>query len=1080
MNWVCNYTIIIKVFEFMMKKVFNFMKLRLLQKKWIVVGCMLLGFGMQGMAQTVTGTQQTKGNTITGTILDEKNEPVPGATIIVKGTTRGVLTDMDGTFTIQATPEDQLEISSLGYQTLTVPVGKQTYINVALKPLENELDEVTIVAFGKQKKESVISAIQTVNIKDLKVPSSNLTTALGGRIAGMISYQTSGEPGYDNASFFIRGVTSFGTGKKDPLILVDNVEVTSDDLANLHPDDLQSFSILKDATATALYGARGANGVILITTQEGKEGAPKINVRIENSFSSPTSKIEMADPITYMRMANEAVSTRDPLRQSAYPQSQIDNTIRGTNPFVYPAVDWMGMLVKDYTSNQRANLNISGGGKVARYYVAGSLSQDNGILKVDNRNNFNNNINYKKYLLHSNININLSSVTEMIVRLHGTFNDYQGPIVGGSDLYKKILKVSPARFPAYYEPDEKFRDANHILFGRSMEGNFFNPYAEMLRGYKQSSNSTMMAQMELKHDFEKLIPGLTGRIMGNTSRYAAFDLSMAYKPFYYDATYDRLTNTYSLLELNPTEGTEYLNYSQGNKTVNYSLYGEGSLNYSKQFGEKHDVSGMLVGMIRNYLSANQKTLVASLPARNIGLAGRFTYGFDTRYFAEFNFGYNGSEKFDEGHRWGFFPSFGLGWNVSNEAFWENLREYISKLKIRGTYGMVGNDNIGSDETRFFYISEVIPDGGGEFRTGYELSSTLNRHKGYKIKTYPNPNVTWEISYDRNLGIELGLFKDRLNLQLDIFKKHRVNILQERADIPYEQGLWSTPLVNIGEADGQGVDLALDYQQTINKDIWFIARGNFTYARSTYAYYEEASWDLIEVPWKKHIGQPVSQRWGYQAERLFIDDNDVATSARQDFSRYEAGDIKYKDMNGDNAINELDEVPIGYPETPEINYGFGLSAGYKNVDFSFFFSGSARNTFFIKPSDMNPFIRYTDDGMEYEGGLAKFIADDHWTEQSQNPFATWPRLTDIELANNTQRSTWFMHNGNYLRLKSMELGYSLPATLTSKLKLSSFRIYVSGTNLLLFSKFKIWDVELGGNGLNYPLQRVLNIGINLSF
>jgi TonB-linked SusC/RagA family outer membrane protein len=791
---------------------------RLRQWKLIAVGCMLLTFGLPGTAlsetvdetvkETVNGTQQTKGSTITGTVLDENGEPIPGATIIIKGTTRGVITDMDGTFTIQATPENQLEISYLGYQMLTVPVGKQTYINVALTPNVNELDEVTIVAFGKQKKESVISAIQTVNIKDLKIPSSNMTTALGGRIAGMISYQTSGEPGNDNASFFIRGVTSFGTGKKDPLILVDNVEVTSNDLANLHPDDLQSFSILKDATATALYGARGANGVILITTQEGREGAPKVNVRIENSFSSPTSTIEMADPITYMRMANEAVSTRDPLQPNPYPRTKIDNTIRGTNPYVYPAVDWMDMLIKDQTSNQRANLNISGGGTVARYYVAGSFSQDNGILKVNNRNNFNNNINYKKYLLHSNININLSKATEMIVRLHGTFNDYQGPITGGSDLYKKILKVSPVRFPAYYEPDEAFSQARHILFGRSMEANFFNPYAEMLRGYKQTSNSTMMAQLELKQDFGKLIPGLTGRIMGNTSRYAAFDLTMAYKPFYYEAIgYDRLANTYSLFEINPAGGTEYLDYSPGDKTVNYSLYGEASLNYSKQFGEIHDVSGMLVGMIRNYLSANEKNLSEALPARNLGLAGRFTYGFDTRYFVEFNFGYNGSEKFDKGHRWGFFPSFGLGWTVSNEAFWENLQEYVSKLRIRGTYGLVGNDDIG--DTRFFYISEVIPGGGGAFRTGYELNNATT-HSGYNIKNYPNPNITWEISYDRNLGIELGLFKDKVNLQLDIFKRHRVNILQERADIPYEQGLWSTPLVNIGEADGQGVDLALDY------------------------------------------------------------------------------------------------------------------------------------------------------------------------------------------------------------------------------------------------------------------------------
>lgn len=1022
---------------------------------------------------------------VTGTVSDAFSETMPGVSITIRGTGSGTITDANGEFSITV-PSDAavLEFKFMGYDTETVTVGSRKVLSVVLKESTTSLDEVTIVAFGKQKKESVVSSIQTVNIGELKAPTSNLTTALQGRIAGMISYQTTGEPGQDNASFFIRGVTSFGTGKVDPLILVDNVEVTTTDLANLHPDDLQSFSILKDATATALYGARGANGVILITTKEGQEGPPRVNVRIENSFSAPTSVLEMADPITYMRMANEAVSTRDPLKQVPYSNSKIDNTIRGTNPYVYPSVDWMDMLIKDYTSNQRVNMNISGGGKVVRYYVAGSFSNDTGILKVDKRNNFNNNISSKKYLLHSNININMTKSTEMVVRLHGTFNDYQGPISGGSDLYKKILKVSPVRFPAYYEADATFAGADHILFGGTLDGStnaYFNPYAEMLRGYKQTSNSTMKAQIELKHNFEKLVKGLTGRLLGNTTRYAAFDMSMAYNPFYYGvSSYDRQNNTYQLAELNSAEGTEYLNYSAGNKVVNYSLYGEGSLNYSRMFGEKHDVGGMLVGTIREYLSANEKTLAESLPSRNIGLAGRFTYGYNSRYYAEFNFGLNGSEKFDAGHRWGFFPSVGAVWNVSNESFWTGrLKEIVSKLKIRGTYGLVGNDAIG--DTRFFYISEVLPGGGGSFSTGYDLNSSTS-YTGYKINNYPNPNITWEVSRKSNLAIELGLFNDKLEIQADLFREHRTNILQARADIPHEQGLWSTPLVNIGEANGKGIDISLDYKHSVNKDLWFVARGNFTYARSTYNYYEEADWDMIGAPWRKRVGQPVSQTWGYVAERLFIDDADVANSARQGFSSYGPGDIKYKDVNEDNVINELDMVPIGYPTTPEINYGFGLSLGYKNFDFSFFFSGAGRSSFFMSPSDMMPFIVSIDKDNKriYENGLAKFIADDYWSEDTQNPYAFWPRLSDTSLANNTQTSTKWMFDGDYMRLKSAELGYNLPEKLARKMKLSSLRIYASGTNLLLFSNFKFWDIELGKNGLNYPLQRVVNIGVNVSF
>lgn len=1016
---------------------------------------------------------------VSGMVRDIGGNPMAGVSVMVMDhVERATKTNEQGEFSIQVPSNNSvLLFSYVGFQTDSVTIGNQNIIAVTLREVSIDMGEVTVVAFGTQKKESLVSAIQSVDLEDLTIPSSNLTTALAGRIAGMISYQTSGEPGLDNASFFIRGVTTFGAGKVDPLILVDNVEVTTNDLANLHPDDLQSFSILKDATATALYGARGANGVILITTKEGREGPPRISVRMENSIASPTDRIEMADPVTYMKLANEAVLTRDPLSARPYSQSKIDNTIRGTNPIAYPSVDWMDMIVKNMTSNQRVNMNVSGGGPIARYYVAASYANDNGILKVDNRNNFDNNIDYKKYLLHSNINLNLSRETEMIVRLHGTFNDYQGPLSGGSDLYQKILKVSPVRFLPFYQPDEAFMGVGHILFGGAQEASFLNPYAEMLKGYKQTSNSTMMAQLELKHNFDAWVSGLKGRMLANTSRYSAFDMSMEYNPFYYEmSSFDRETNKYTLFEINPTAGTEYLDYYPGTKSVNYSIYGEAALNYSKILGNKHDVSGMVVGIMRQYMSANEETLVNALPSRNLGVSGRFTYGYDSRYMLEFNFGFNGSEKFDKGHRWGFFPSIGAGWNVSNESFWsDNLKQYLSKLRVRGTYGLVGNDAI--SDARFFYISEVQPGEGGSFRTGIDFNGL--DLSGYRVVNYANPNITWEISTKTNLGIELGLF-NKLDVQVDFFQEKRRNILQSRADIPYEQGLWSTPLVNIGEANGKGIDVSLDYKQTVGRDLWFIARGNFTYARSTYAYYEEAQWDLIEVPWRKRIGQPVSQRWGYLAERLFIDDLDVANSARQEFSMYGAGDIKYRDMNNDGVINELDQVPIGYPSMPEINYGFGLSTGFKKFDVSFFFSGSARSSFFMNPSAMMPFVRSTVDELTMEGGLTKMIADNHWTEQSQNPYAFWPRLSNVNLENNTQSSTWYMYDGSFLRLKSVEMGYSLPENIASRLGMSAFRVYLSGTNLFLLSNFKFWDIEMGGNGLNYPLQQVYNIGINFSF
>jgi TonB-linked SusC/RagA family outer membrane protein len=387
--------------------------------------------------------------------------------------------------------------------------------------------------------------------------------------------------------------------------------------------------------------------------------------------------------------------------------------------------------------------------------------------------------------------------------------------------------------------------------------------------------------------------------------------------------------------------------------------------------------------------------------------------------------------------------------------------------------LVGNDEIGNQ--RFFYLSQVNVGGGGSFTTGYDFGKSRT---GVSISNYPNSEIGWEIAYKTNIGLEMNLLGEKIEILVDWFTERRKNILQERADIPTSMGLWATPLVNVGKARGRGIDLSVDYNYSVGKNMWITGRGNFTYARSTYLYYEEP--DYSDIPWRSRIGTPISQRQGYVAERLFIDDADVRNSPRQDFGEYGPGDIKYKDINGDQVINEIDMVPVGYPTTPEINYGFGLSAGYKSIDVSFFFSGSARSSFWIDAGTMSPFVKTSSDGRILETGLAKFIADDYWSESSQDPYAGWPRLSNYLINNNLQRSTWFMKNGSFLRLKSVELGYALHPDLVKGIGLSSCRLYLSGTNLFKISKFKLWDVEMGGNGLGYPLQRVINIGVNASF
>ncbi|MDR0386231.1 MAG: TonB-dependent receptor [Prevotellaceae bacterium] len=1008
---------------------------------------------------------------IKGKVIDTDGNVLPGTAVRVQGTTTGATTDDDGDYVLNNVPTGSvLEYILVGYVTQQIKVaGDKTVINAILLEAAESLEEMTIVAFGKQTKESTVAAITTINPADLRVPSSNLTTALAGRIAGIIAYQRTGEPGQDNAEFFIRGVTTFGTGKKDPLILIDGVEMTTDDLARLTVDDIESFSIMKDANATALYGARGANGVILVTSKEGREGKIRIQLRLENSYSTPTRNMDYADPVTYMLLHNEAIRTRTPIASPRYSTEKILNTERGLDPIRYPATDWREALFNHHTYNQRYNLNASGGGAVARYYIAASYSRDNGIIKMDKRNNFNNNIRIDRYVLRSNINVNFTKTTEAIVRLHGAFDDYSGPLDGGTDLYKKALKTNPVMFPAYYPPDKANIAVNHILFGNAGEGAaYLNPYADMVKGYKDSDRSNMLAQFELKQDLKFITQGLSARGLFNVNRYSFLEFRNGYVPYFYRIVDD--PTEYKLEALNPTSGRESVKQIDSSKEITSSMYFEAAVQYNRQFADKHDVSGLLVYTMRESLNGNASEIQEALPFRNIGLAGRATYGYSSRYFVEFNFGYNGSERFAKNERFGFFPSVGVGWIVSNEKFMKPMEKTLSKLKLKATYGMVGNDNIGSKEDRFFYLSKVEDEAGDRsYRFGNQIgSSSQYSRNGVKVDRYADPLITWEISHKTNLGLELNLWKS-LEIQVDWFRESRSKILQHRVDVPITMGLQEKPKANIGKASGGGVDMSVDFNKSFSKDVWTVIRGNFTYASSKFDIYEEPNY--TNTPWRSHRGQKISQEWGYVAERLFLDEAEVKYSPKQ-IGDYGAGDIKYKDINGDNYIDRSDMVPIGYPKTPEINYGFGLSAGYKNLDISCFFQGSARSAFWIDAKATAPFVG--------ERALLKYWADNHWSEDDRNIYAMWPRLSETEIDNNTELSTWFMRDGTFLRMKNAEIGYSLPQQWINTIKLQSVRVYVNGSNLLVFSRFKMWDPEMGDNGVAYPLQRVFNFGINITF
>ncbi|MDD2284599.1 MAG: SusC/RagA family TonB-linked outer membrane protein [Paludibacter sp.] len=1044
-------------------------------------------------------TQQSDRFNITGKVTDAYNdEPLPGVNVVIAGTSLGTTTDIDGVYDLLVNEGDTLIFSFIGFVTQKIEVEKVKIINVRLSEHTEMLEEAVVVAFGKQSKESVVSSITTVNTKDLKVPSSNLTTALSGKMAGLISYQTTGAPGEEDAQFFVRSVTSFGSGLTSPLILIDNIEMTSKDLSKLNPDDIASFSILKDASATALYGARGANGVVLVTTKEGVKGAVKVQFRYESSLSTPTTKVDVADPVTFMEYSNIANMTRH--GELSYSQSKIQSTKDpNRNQYVYPAVDWKDMLTKNHSMNHRANINLTGGGEAATYYLAGSFSQDNGILQVDQTNPFNTNISLKKYSVRSNVNLNLTRSLEAKVRVSANFDDYTGPMgesgSGGAHTYGKTLLANPVLFPAYYQPDHATQYVDRILFGNYSDSeygegapNYLNPYADIMKGYEDVRNNTLLAQLELHQNLNMITEGLRARFIGSVTRYSGFNIQRSYEPFYYQyikGTYNpgNANFPYELAVLNPEEGSDYIEYSAGNKFVRSTSYAEGAILYNRKFDKIHDVGGLLVGSFKESMDGSPVNLDSSLPSRNVSLAGRLTYGFDQTYFAEFNFGLNGSERFDPSHRWGFFPSIGAGWQVSQESFWSGLKHTIPQLKIRATYGLVGNDVIVSDRDRFFFTSNIDLNGPNAGYFGNDPYQTFYRPT-INISRYANPDITWEISYKTNLAIELGLLDNDLTFQAEFYHEKRTNIVQFRPDIPSTTGLTAGVRTNYGEAVGKGVDLTLDYSKAFANSMWYILRGNFTYGTAKITKYDELDYSGI-APWRSFIGQKVGQTRGYVAERLFIDDDEVRNSPLQQVSSgggdYQAGDIKYRDINGDGVINEFDIVPMGYPSNPEIQFGLGGSFGYKDFDFSLFFQGSSRYSFFLNASSMAPFVEVYSDGKKGNRAMLNFIAESVWTETDRDIYAKWPRLSpDTGSAsfgnnNNFVNSNYWMRSASYIRLKSVEVGYSIP-----EVKGVTPRIYASGTNLFTLSNFKLWDPEMRGNGLGYPIQKVFNLGIQLNF
>ena len=1001
-----------------------------------------------------------------GLVKDEQGNPIIGASIQLKNTGTGVITDLDGLFQIQVTDKNSvIVISYIGYVTQEISVGDRSSITVQLKEDTKSLEEVVVTAFGAtQKKETMVGSIQQVRPAELKVPSSSLSTSFAGRMAGVIAIQRSGQPGADGADFWIRGKSTFGDAT-GVLIVLDGVEISSSDLNALDPEVIESFSILKDATATAMYGTRGANGVMIVTTKSGQDLLkPIINFRLETSMSQLTSVPEMVGGVDYMKLYNEALTTRG-ITTGLYDDTKIRATEQGLNPLVYPNVDWYNEMFNKNAFAQRFNFNIRGGKKAVTYFMSASVKHDAGNLKSLSKDYFsyNNNINVMRYDFVNNLSIKATNTTKISLGLNVSLRDWKGPSAGVDGIFSMSREASPVDFPIVY-PARNDKEIYTLWGGMSggiYNNGYRNPVAEYVVGYKKQFASTVNANIRLDQDLKMVTKGLKLHVLASFKNWSKTETTRkaGYNQFEIDQ-YNEATGEYTLSRVGNEQKTA-LN-TEGAATGDRRIFIQAYLDYKRKFGV-HDVNAMLLYNQDQLDNNKPDNLLSSLPRRKQGIAARLSYAYDDRYLAEVNFGYNGSENFAKNNRFGFFPSIALGYNISQEKFWEPISNVISHFKLRGSYGLVGNDGINE---RYAYLEDIVLSSDKwKYTTGVNQNVNL---QGPVWNRYYNPNLTWEVGKKLNVGFDMQLFH-QVNLNFDVFKEIRSKIYMQKVNtLPDFIGTGETKIYeNSGKMKNVGFDIALDYNKQITKDFFLSFKGTLTYAHNTILERDEPPFQLY--PNLSSVGYSRGQHLVYVADGLFRDQADVDSHAEQTLGYIpQPGDIKYVDQpdangNCDGIINTNDRVYMGYPEDPEIVYGFGPSMKYKNWDFSFFFQGAARTS--ILMSSFHPF------GKNATRGVMKFIADDYWSESNPNPNAAYPRLTRDTNANNTVNSSYWLRNGAFLKLKNAEIGYTF----------KMFRAYLNGSNLLTFSPFKHWDPEMGGgSGMKYPTQRVFNIGIQFTF
>ena len=1005
--------------------------------------------GKKSEATSPQARESEKTVRITGSVKDATDgSPLIGVNVIPRNSmNKGTASDINGNYIIDVPRGAEIEFSYLGYNSIRIKAGESSSVDIFLQPDTEILEQAAVVGYGTQKRISLIGATQSISAPEIKVPVANLTQSLAGRISGVVSMQRTGEPGYDDASIYIRGISPLTAGMSAPLTLVDGVPRS---ISNVDPEDIESFSILKDASATAIYGVRGANGVIIINTKSGSAGKPQFDIRYTEGITRFIQLPDFVDAPEYMRLTNEAFTTRR--EEPMYTDEAISKTESGEDPYLYPNVDWMDLLFKKFGHNRSANANIRGGSDKAIYYIGLGYFEEQGLYNNDSASHdYNANTYYRRYSVTSNMTLKPFVTTEIKLGIQGYLANANYPASSNSAIFGSAFYATPNYVAPVYPNGE---------IGDRPSGSVQNPYAVLNEmGYANQWRSQVFSNLRLTQQIP-FVPGLSVTGMFSFDAYS-----------YSSNRFTRTPNTWMALgrddegklilqqtRSSTTTTLSYANSHQGNRNI----YLEAAANYKQTFG-KHDVTGMLLFNQSDEMNTLATSLETALPYRFRGLAGRYTYAYSERYFAEFNFGYNGSENFNPDKRYGFFPSFGLGWVISNERFFEPLKNAVQFMKIRATWGKVGNAKITG--RRFAYLSTVDSVTGYTFGDSQKVS-----YSGLAIGD-EGVDVSWETARKYNLGIDIITLGNNLNIQVDVFKDKRDGIFLSRQVIPAYLGIRKSPLGNIGKVNNKGFEISLDYHNQVSQD-WFIsAMGNFSFNRNkvvendmTYTY-----------PWQDRRGHRVGQRFGLIAEKLFESDEEVAASAYQ-ASNTRAGDIKFKDLNGDGQINDYDMAPIGWGTVPEIIYGFGLNIAFRNIAISAMLQGAAHVDALVSGVGVAPF----ESGTAY-GNIMSNITD-RWTEDNPNPNAFYPRLAPSSTYNlNYKANSWFVLPSHYLRLKNCQMTYSLPKTFVRRIGLSSASVFFQGVNILTFTPFKLWDVEQGdGRGSVYPNTASYSLGLNFSF